>query len=74
MKVIAGHFSPRKKNKPTLRFCLLKTKMGLLHQSTICQVRASQHAGRGTFLDSCSHLHIYVENGGVGWGPTERGD
>ena len=25
------------------------------------------------FLDSCSHLHSYAENGSVGWGPTERG-
>lgn len=59
MKVIAGHFSPRKKNKSTLRFCLLKTKMGLLHQPTICQVRASQHAGRGNIfrlLFTSAHL------------------
>ena len=50
MKVIAGHFSPQKKNKSTLRFCLLKTKMGLLHQPTICQVRVNQHAGRGNIF------------------------
>ena len=52
-------FSPRKKNKSTLRFCLLKTKMGLLHQPTICQVRASQHAGRGNIfrlLFTSAHL------------------
>lgn len=70
MKVRAGHFGPRKKNKPTLGFCLLKTKMGYpIDQPSARSGRASTQAG-GTLLDACSHLHVSVENGSGRWGPS----